>query len=885
MLNDQKFIDTNMENKKKRIRIDEIFDINHQKLIINRFYEVGVFYLDEINDCKLGEIYHKPGIGVSKQHLIERRIIEVSSSSKEPSKSIFKLKKLPQFESTKLILPLLPYSEVMYKKNIFKKDSFFIRKDEYIRALNYLLEDKKFRKSNDNLKNNLEHLQRIDCVDLTKLNSSSVSVLKQAFQIFLSDNLNFSVSDESLLNTWGMITHLFPDSIDHNINNFLGSLHKRDRFILENRRMRNHILTLESLGKFFSITRERVRQIDKRAALQFIQWWQNNKLTFQFLVATKCQRVIAQDYLSNENTILITNTVLENDKILQKYLSSDDSYYDIVAKELNIFLSDLKIHNFSEILEILKKYNVTIREKEIKNVLARLNYQIDSRNNTVYSTKRLTKLEIINDYCLDINTNIICFDDFNRLNEWSKKKLGYEAFPNYNLFKVTLINKEQYIPIGKGQYKLFDASNYDLLTFKKAKSLLEVHFSEGYRYVRDTWIFNKLKNELPHKMTSDEFYQVFQRFYPDDFVYSTGRNNDIFVAGSRPLTIGEQITNFLKYQKGSVSLTYLKKQFGWASYTIQQEAKKNRELDIYGQHIIWIDIDLVRRKAGSVITNFINQGLNQNRMITVVDVLKYYLQNFPELATQTRTNSKHSIINVIKNLDLNIDIIYDFIIKKGDFPQTKRTSADFWAKYLSLKVQEKSSIKDLKKLALNAGIKENTWNQVNFKYIKMSDLLPISADYFVNKNQIHRTLDSDNVIKAKLQELFIGREYIAVNAMDERLFLNLPDVGLSWTPELFGSYASLLGYQTYSWPLRMFRTPCYLIVPINTPYHNIEEIVAEEIRRLMIKSNKEKVVYNQLSVMGLVPKRLKVGNKRLPKEFYAEEHFELNSDGNIVDLD
>lgn len=497
----------------KRVKVDELFNYQHNALIINHFADAGVTYLDELTSERLQKIYKMPGIGKGKQKFIENKIrnlidfelaedievVDVNQSipikilfdenkdrliinsfykngiqntdqitpdllnkifnfpgigENKKQKILATIKSAPkiidkQINSPELFLPILPFSHLILKD---EPDDLIITINEYLRLINTLLNKKKFVVS---LKDAPEKIKNF--VD-NKEQDEQMAIIRKALAIYFKEDFD-QYPDDLIERSWHLLNDLLPNSVEYYVNEFIDQLDERSKAVLKYRKMSSDILTLEELGEKWGITRERVRQIDKKVSNVFIQWWQNHNFTLKLLVLGKCQPMTLSKYFSEENNRLIESTIIDSD--LNQYFLTSDDYLQMFVDVLLPILLDGQIHSIAEIKQVFENNHLELKADEFNQAIDNLNYRLDQDNRRLISTKRVPKIKIIEEYCSYRKTKIIDVDEYDQINEWSKEKLGYEAFPSLRAFQGRLSNQSEYIPIGKGKYKLFEKENYD----------------------------------------------------------------------------------------------------------------------------------------------------------------------------------------------------------------------------------------------------------------------------------------------------------------------------------------------------------------------------------------------------------------------------------------
>ncbi|WP_147369767.1 sigma factor-like helix-turn-helix DNA-binding protein [Bombilactobacillus bombi] len=957
------------EINNSRLRLDQLFDKKQQSLIVNKFIQLGIEYVDELTLSKIKRVFADSEIEIKQQQEIESKLTKVTEidfkklhpenfldvedfesmpvnfvfnkktdnvilrsfqahgvtkisqitveklrvicltpgiGNKKLRKIIDNIKDIQQkyiktknLSSYSVFLPMIPLSADVFDNVKHLKEPLILSIFSYFWEINYFIVIKQLNwGKNPLIKELIQNLQSIVHVPQETTNIPSVNILRQALILDLNKDQQWvnQYSDKLLNYSWSIQQRLLPHSIEYYLNQYIQTMDERARDIFKNRKMIKEPLTLEALGRRWGITRERVRQMETKYSVKFYNWWKQQRFTLKLLVTTQCKQIKLKDYLNLEYEYLIENIVLENQPFLKNIWLTSDAYVKQATEILKSKINDGKAHYWTEIDSIFHEYNLQLDSHEIEELLTNLNYSLDERRQRIISKKHLNKSEIIRRYCQKNNFAKIKCDErnYHRINNWSQQEFGYQISETYKGFCGTFNNNLEIITVGKGYYKFFNKNDYNLEVFETAKEMLNKHFADGYHYSRDLWLYNQIKDQLPKSMTNDEFYQIFQRLYPNDFVYSDGRNNDIFVNGSQPIKISEQIVRYLKTQQLPIAIQDLNNEFGWQDYTIRQEASNNSEIIVDGNKVFWINIKAAEKVLAPKLIDFINTNLNKRPILSLEIVYDYYNNELNDQIDTTHIYNKSAVTSLIRylnNLKPNrfinkIDIINNtFIVNVDMLPDIKKQPGEIWPLYLSLQVSNKITEDKLKQIALTAGLSESSWNQNYRSYMEKADLVPVSVDYYAKRSDIKRSPEADKAVANTLNNLFGTKDFLVLTLLSEAIWMDLPDVGYRWTRELFATYATLLGYHFYVWPKKMFRSNCYVLTRNNSKYQSMEDIVAHQIRIWLSDNSNQAQIYDQAAEMGLVPKRSDKIKKCFSKEFYQNNHFQVDEIGNISEVD
>lgn len=865
-----------------RVKIVDVFDEIHEKVIINAFHLASIYYVDQITPESLEKVTHGPKIGIKKRQTITERLtspipIIVEKKDKQPEPDL------------NLVLPLVGLS-------------LDIKNYLYKRTPNGILGLRKCHQSIKRLFKTQPAYHRSERTKANRLLKSYDDIINSEFashtfspNVFnalknIDPKINqFDINNETLNLGWQMFFKINPDSVMDNLNQFYSALDDRKKAIFDSRILTiEKKTTLDQLGSQFCQTRERIRQIEVKLKTDFISWWNENLLTQKLLIETDAEVIFLDKVLGSKWAVVVNSLIISQNTELQKYWFTKDSYLESLAQRIKPELGDKLVINRDQLLDILSKFGIANDSQQLKSLLPLLNFQESKNPDTLISTKRrIERIEMIQLYCAEHQTDVVDVDEqhLSMLNEWVNDKFDRILFKSTAAANSFASSCDDIISIGKGKYRLFRAENYDRSVFDKAKQALDEHFVLGYPFVRDFWPMSIVQNLLPVDMTNDEFYQVFQRFYAQDYNYSHGRNNDIFRKDFKPISVTKQAELFLRGSNYTAPLSKFIQNFGWTDYTVAQLPGKNSHFVYENGNLSWLDFDGAKALIGADLKNFINAQMVTKKILPIQTVYNYFNQLFfgplSQEISQIRIGSIETLIAFIRVLDLNVDIVKTFFLVSIDLNMKNATIEELWKLYLEQMITGEVSLNQIKQIFLDAGYSENTWVQRYTSLINNVGLAKISSDMYLPEKKIIHSSENDKKIKGILDDYLFDAEYISLKKFTTKDWSKFPEIQWPWRQELLANYARQLGYKSFCWPSNYFKLSFYVILPSNSQYNSLQDLMASLIYKWMKQNNNEFWLYDQAAKEQLVPLRNDEQRKVFPVIFKKEVGLRTNDIGNI----
>lgn len=707
-----------------------------------------------------------------------------------------------------------------------------------------------------------------------------------------ASHINVDGLDPSVVKyTWWVYQHLLSDDLNSIIGAYTKQIDTRQSIVVAKRLQSTTPMTLEEISKQLGGTREGIRQIQNKAVKQFIAWWGKMQLTFK-LPFTDDQTPLQLEHLfSRPVGLLIANTVAADGQPLAEFLISSERLQKSALELLNPLMVNCIWIKQEQLDRKLSDNKIYLDLDTLKSVMSHFSFIQSPQPDLWVKNKGVTRGDIIRLYMKvhKFETIEVTESGFEQIDQWTQKVFGRPLTMSFRSFSAVMHDMTDMIPIHNGLYRKLDLKNYDKKVFERGRELLKAHFAQGYRFARDKWVMERLAKQLPNDMSSDEFYQVFKILFPDDFKYATGRNNDIYPLNGEQLTITDQIALVVRDQVDGVSVDQLRQDYGWEFYTIQQAAASNNALVIEGNRVSSINLRAANMLLKQPLTTIVENALDREPIIPVAQIYQAYNQlgfSNPNLFEETNITTQARLATYLKTLGLNIDIISGlFLIRKGVLPNVERKPYDVWKEYLSNIASRPKTEEQLKKEVINSvGVSNSTWDQIHVSLFEQAKVVSVSKDRYLAIRVIPRTGEIDAAVNNVLLSYLEDHDYLAIQAIDPAILAKLPNlVGLDlvWTPELFASYATLLGYRRLQWPRRMLQLNYDAIVKPSSSYRTMPDLMANLLDEWRRQNDNDTNLYQRAVKAKLLPPRDSIDKQHLPPDFYEEQGYCVDELGHV----
>lgn len=573
---------------------------------------------------------------------------------------------------------------------------------------------------------------------LTQINIISVSDLKTLGYKDIHKMLTLDYLDFNLEENVEFLEKDYKIKINNYLDLVLSNTLKNNEYDILKMRAFNEIL--ENIGKKYSVTRERIRQIEKRAKFKIKDLGMN--LYKYLLLISKDRYFVSVDVLSQyiENHIdvfLFVNELYFKESNLVGLSSKSKFKFDCVFEAIENNESFIFIDNLDDFLtDISEKNNVYFKNTE--NIF----YSLYFKEGKYFSKNKLS----LGDKYLIIIKNHFNDERTIHLNMIPQfKNAYYEVFEDDEIFSrddravfVRLIDSDYMILTEKGTYKYIeDISNgvseevyQDMYKFIQSEENLFV----GYLYeVFKDKIYPNIKSRFElHGILKNKFKDI---YFTKDYV---GISMNPFV------DVDQILNNYIKETQGIVSLDKLHLDIPKleGAHISQYMSENENFLSMFNRMYIHKDYFRITKEDIALLKYQINQLFNLNDIIngsTILQIMKDYTPNIVIDNNITSNVYAFHVFRVFLNDDC--ELIYPNIIKSN----TKFENISFYEenRFVVDEVFRNNQIRinDIRKLASEAKI--NITNMKEYLeyfykngYIRINENMIAKTNMVINANAI-----------------------------------------------------------------------------------------------------------------------------------------------------
>jgi len=606
----------------------------------------------------------------------------------------------------------------------------------------------------------------------------------------LSKLLSISIDNKMAITLIAFINWLNEDKVS-TIQNEFEHIFKteRDEGIIKIRATR---ATLETTGKEYGITRERVRQIERKVLVKFNRFVSRIKPHYILQAFTQNRTVLTADEIRNHLGILAdvfiycfkecnSKAAMWSDK-LKGFIIGDGTWY----KQLSDYIDTLPDMFDASDLEVYISNALELLEIEIDHdLVGELILTGYSLTGNFYSKRKIGKadvyLAVLEQY---YPLGIKLFDNFEmmRFRNYAKDLFGDIQLPENDRAICARI-ADITILCNRGKYVLPSRISLDDETLNKIYQFIVDNKRNVIMFVE---LFERFKTELLERTNIDNHFYlqgVLKYKYSNEFFFTKDTLiKDINSEQDVKLSIEE----FIKKQERIVTKDEIKEEFFGLTEAVLLAAIANNPnvlLWDYGKYLHSEQLvfdDAIKRRFKKILDGYVAQGSISVRKI-YSDI--YVLENEFLMANNIEGhNALYSIFNFFFPDDYEFS--RPFVAPKGSTVTTFNT---LMREYLS--GFDKISISDLKDYIedMRAG---------NFSVSVLLDdisdeFIRVDSDLLYRKDRLNLSADIIENIEEITLALISSTGYFSVKKPLDFLFYS--DVGVKWTPFLLVSVVKYFG--------------------------------------------------------------------------------------------
>ncbi|TLS36561.1 hypothetical protein FCL54_14770 [Pseudalkalibacillus caeni] len=880
--------------------VDMVFEENKYNSFRRFCHKKGINYIGEITEENLEEYSNSKGVGRGRLNVVKERLEEYSALP-EPS------------PDAKLYNSVLPISDVIIENKYALFRRFCEAKN--ITRLNEITLDhleefsrtpgvgkKKFEDIKTILKNNSSENPITNVVEFQSsqlfeyLKDYKVRDLMVAFKVegeihsplTLNEIEGKKIEDVNEYLPTEMLMELksklkkakHPSILAEDVQS---TLQENQYRILHYRY--GDKLTLEETGQYFNVTRERVRQIAKKAEKK-VYWYlaQHYFYAVSSLLSTTKTFITREELLNllgSGNEYLIE--ILKDGTGSLTYTEMLDVFFFTHAKKINFeaideFIADLPaVFYFSEFESSLEEVleSLGIQEPDLPMITALLQYFGFKSYGQFYSRKNLTVLDVLEILFSNFLTKPLRIDEegFVHLQHLANKYLNYRFDCSLRALDARLRYSNKIILTDSSTFMWFDDESFNQSLVSEIGSYLSERF-KNTDVVNIEEVFTHFKKKLEELgiETKLHLYSIIKYYLDEEYTIGKGNTLNIFPTDSDKLNIEDSLLRAIEEFGGYCGKSELMEKLRWQQYKIDLGISNSNKMMSWGTNkVITFERLGITPEEKSLLIELTERSMAQAGYITMGALLKEMKFN-PQLSPLVNSkgiDDSGKLAAVLKVLMPELKGHSNFLYNDGcEFTSFEEVIIDHFDRETTRQELQDFAVENGYKPVMAATLLKRLLNQRAFIEIDMGVLYPATK---INVTESIVTELVDFVEQARA-----GKEYVSLSKL-KGYKRRLPSIGLRWNAHLMKSILVEHGYRQITKIMSDYRYDKIVLVKKESPITSFEELVHFILKNEYEGNMHERNVYDFLVERGIVREQDSPSSKVLPHE--------LKNIDNLVNVD
>ena len=649
-------------------------------------------------------------------------------------------------------------------------------------------------------------------------------------------------------------------------------------YILINRILERKAQTLKEIGNKFNITRERVRQIEKKVKKKI----KDGNLPIYLKIYI--------NFIMGENQAIKLKSGLD---LFFEIITLEGLHYD---KESNLLIK----MDFLEVYEEIKsEFDKLIEDKKIISKESLEKYiEIECDENSLDKVDVLNTLFMYIDKKFYHNDKIVSLNNINTADKiyfviktyYANKVLDlsvdsnisifeniYESLYNENFFngkksKQSQIedkfkrSSEKIIKLGTSKFKLIDIDDFPYELLEKIENYINEELLL-YGNVSTKKIYWRFKEEIIRSGNDEEsIYYVIKLFYQDDYYFEGRTKKRIYPKGEKPQSTIKILKNLLIMNNGQMKIEEAAQEMGVEEYSINNNLDPNI-FYIFDGTVRLIKQDNIKDKTIDFIKSLVEEEKNNNGYVSVKLVYETLLFDMDKQKELIDNDCKNlgEFTNLLKTIypDINSNKL---IIMEDD---EHRDYINIFIKELGQ--QKKYTRKDFYEIGQQFGFSDPSIYSYISNSLDSGNLIQVDENYMIKTENLKVTEKNVEDVGKFLDKFYDEKEkYISLYNQLNKMYL-IDDIdGYIPTPEIVSYIAcKYLSYKKIeSSVVKYDNDPIILTLDKEISYEKILYIKLKDFIGVKTEEN----ILKYLKEEGLI----NPNTNRLYKSFYTKKLLKLN---------
>lgn len=666
------------------------------------------------------------------------------------------------------------------------------------------------------------------------------------------------------------------------VNQLESVLEERELEILKYRF--NEGLTLEATAQHFDITRERVRQLERKAKGKITSYLESNHFgsivnvlspTDNFISRKALGELIGKEFsfvleiLKGSDSFFLYNELLD-----VYYFDNENSEIFSEVEELLSELPDVfYIHEYESALEESLE-NANIEEPTLNLIDRLLQNNGFTKYGEFYSRTVLRIHDLLSQIFKHLRTPLRLDEQgLEVLQKIAKRHFSFDLEGSVRSVDARLRDAENVLLVDRATFQWFDSESFDESIIQKVNTYLQEKL-ETSNVVNVEEVYLKFEDELKqqgihHKL---HLYSLIRYYLDEEYDIGKGNTLNIFNKDGEKLTIEEIMIKKIKELGGICTKDQLMEQLHWKLYKVDLAISSSYQLLPWGPNqVTYFDHLQLSEKEKNELTQLAQRSL-QDGYTTTARIYKELMFNpiLAPLIHEKEIDEQGKLAAIIKILISGLKGHINFLYLE-DSP------CKSFEEVLLHTFDEVTTRSEIREFALEFGYKDMMISHLIGKLIERSSFIEVDIDelYPAEKFEV-----SDEAVRALLQfaeENMQGKEYISISNLKGYRRKLPPLDDFRWNAHIIKSILVQHGYRQISKKFNDYRYDKVIVVREESKIQSFEELIYHILQEEYKGNMHEIPIYDFLASKGILREQEHDSKKVLP--------YEIKNINNLIAID
>lgn len=707
---------------------------------------------------------------------------------------------------------------------------------------------------------------------IKEIEGKDLSVLKKEFEPQLLMSLS------SLL-----LKQKTPAAI---INDLKTSMPERDYSIIVHRYGMG--LTLEETGKHFGVTRERVRQVAKKAVKKLSAHLKRQHFAEivkvlspheAFITEEQLVEIVGSEYAFIVGLLKQEDLLLNHNDTLELFFLSEIDKRDL--KQVEGFFDDLPLLFPSEAFhqtleEVLQTIGI---ENPSEEVLQRMFEKARfTRYGEVYSRSRLTMNQVLNYLFKHQIKEPLRVDEAGAayLQELAKLHLDYDLGTTLRSIDARIRDAEDVILVDSSTFMYFDSDNFDQGFISQVEDFLIAQF-EKKEVVNTEEIYEHFSDQVQTLgiISKLHLYSLIRYYLDDKFIIGKGNTLNIFTSENAKLSREDRVIAFMKNHGGHCTKDQLLEVMK-PLYKIDFAVAQSDKLIPWGTNsVILVENLKISKSEEEQLKQFFLTGFEDG--FTTANKLYRDMMFDRKLSILLRNKG----IDEPGKLPAIIKLLLPIVKGHTNFLYLDGCKLDSFDKVIKDRFTEETSRQEIKDLLLEYGYKEMMAGNIMKRVMDQGLFTEVDFNILYPTKKLDISEETLREIKLYAEEAQGEKAYLAISTL-QGYRRKLPSLEFRWNPFLLTSMLQLCGYRQIKKNISDYRYDKLIVVKEESPLQTFEDLIVYILEHEYTGNMHEYSIYDYLMEHGILKEQEYNHKKVLPYEIRNSDKFEFDELGYVT---